>query len=101
MIEVIALSSWIILPKKNQVKNWIGAQTCSQSWSQLPRLHEEWKIPGDDLTANADGFMPCVAEEVASGRDNFSVILVGPSGVVTVTVDRQGQVSGVGDLFRK
>ena len=64
-------------------------------------MHEEWKIPRDDLTANADGFMPCVAEEVSAGRDNFSVILVGPSGVVTVTVDRQGQVSGVGDLFRK
>ena len=63
-------------------------------------MHEEWKIPGDDLTANADGFMPCVAEEVASGRDNLSVILVGPSGVVAIAINRQAQIGCEGHLER-
>jgi len=55
-------------------------------------LHEERKIPGNDLTADTHGLVAGVGEEGALDGDGLSVVLVGPACVVPVAADGQLQI---------
>ena len=60
-----------------------------QGGTKLPGLHEKGKVPWDDLAAHADRLVSRVAVVVAVQRDHLAVILVRPTGVVTIILDGQ------------
>ena len=65
-----------------------------QRRSEFPCLHQHGKVPGNDLSDHADGFMPGVAEVVAVNGDGLPLNLVGPPREVTVTSNRRGDIDG-------
>ena len=76
-----------------------GASGC-QGRSPFPCLHEQRKVPGDDLPDHADGLVTRVAEIVTFHGNRLAVSLVGPAGIVTVALDGQRQVGGDGITVR-
>lgn len=58
----------------------------------LPSPHEEGEVPGDDLTADTNGFVTGVGEGLGVGVNGLTVDFVGPAGVVTDAAQGVGQV---------
>ena len=65
-----------------------------ESGTEFPRLHQQRKIPRNDLTDDANRLVFCVAEIAALHGNGFALDLVGPSGVVAITGDGERQISG-------
>ena len=57
--------------------------TSSQGWSNLPGEHEEWEVPWDDLTTDTDWLVTSVGELGVVHLNGLTVVLVGPSCVVS------------------
>src|SRR5207247_10850340 len=72
-----------------------GRAASRQRRSPFPRLHEQWKIPGDDLADDADRLVARIAEIISLHRDGLAVNLVRPASVVAVALDGQRQVDVV------
>ncbi len=67
-------------------------RTTGQGRTELPSLHEEREVPGDNLATDAHGLVPGVGEQVAVHRDGLAVILVSPTGIVPETLQSQGDI---------
>ncbi len=65
-----------------------------QCRSPFPSRHQDRKVPGNDLSRDADRLATRVTEVIAANRDRAAVNLVGVAGVVTNAIDRQRQVDG-------
>src|SRR5207253_5494149 len=72
---------------------------CRKSRAELPSLHQEREIPGNDLPDHPDWFMPGVAEIIAGDGYGLALNLVRPTGVVTITTDGQRQVGSLGNVI--
>ena len=82
---------------------------CGEGGANLPCPHEQGKVPGDDLTANAnlvrlaasarqrlgytDWLLPDVVKGIRCSIDYFTLNLVGPATVVPQTANGAGQVT--------
>ena len=71
-----------------------------EGWGQLPGLHQQGEVPGDDLSADADRLVPRVAEVGPVDGDRLAVVLVRPPCVVAVTLDGEVDVRGHGHTDR-
>lgn len=54
----------------------------SDGRANLPRPHEQWEVPRDDLTAHTDWLLADVVEGVWGGVDDLALDLVCPAAVV-------------------
>mmetsp|Transcript_22745 Transcript_22745/g.60039 ORF Transcript_22745/g.60039 Transcript_22745/m.60039 type:complete len:275 (-) Transcript_22745:32-856(-) len=74
-----------------------------QRRAELPGLHEEREVPGDDLANDADGLVPREAEGAAAvlrRLDHLAAHLVRPAGVVPEAFDHQADVDAIGHVLR-
>ncbi len=71
-----------------------------ESGSKFPRLHEQRKIPRNNLADDADRFVLGVAEIFALHWNGLAVILVGPSSEVAVAGDGERKIGGARDGIR-
>ena len=76
------------------------ALTSCQGRTQFPSLHEQRKVPRDDLTANTNGLVPRVAKKVSSCGNDFALVFISPSSIIAIAVDSQTEISSVCDLKR-
>ena len=68
--------------------------------TQLPGLHEEGEVPGDDLAADPDRLVSGVAQETSVHWDLLPVVLIGPPDVVPEALDGQTEVDVEGVIER-
>ena len=73
----------------------------AQGGGQLPGLHQQGEVPGDDLAHDPDGLQAGHAEVGPVYGDGLAVDLVRPAGVVAVALHGEVQVDveGVGIRF--
>ncbi len=71
-----------------------------QGGPELPGLHEQRKVPRDDLTDYADRLEAGIAEVVPVDRDGAPMHFVRPSSVVAVARNRERQVGSERDAIR-
>lgn len=59
----------------------------AQGWAKFPRLHQQRKVPWDDLANNSNGLMSSVSEERSVDGDGFALDLVGPTSKISIGSD--------------
>ena len=66
---------------------------CRECRANLPGEHKKREVPGDNLPDDSDGFMAGIAKLRFIRLDDFSMVLVRPSGVVANNLDSLRDVS--------
>ena len=66
--------------------------SASNRRADLPRPHEQWEVPWDDLSADANGLLLDVVEGIWRGIDDLAVDLVRPAAVVSQAADAHADV---------
>src|SRR6185312_5995142 len=74
-----------------------GVAGC-QRGGELPGLHQQGKVPWNDLPDDANGLVARVAEVIVADRNGFAVDFIGPAGEVAVAINGCGYVNGLCDL---
>ncbi len=64
---------------------------------QLPRGHQQWEVPGNDLSDHAHGLAPGISVKLGGKRDGVAFNLGGPARHVAEQIDSQGNVGHAGD----
>src|SRR6185436_20556932 len=58
-----------------------------ECWREFPRRHQQWKVPGNDLTTNANRLAQGVVEHLAGHGNRFPFDLRGPTCEVLEVLD--------------
>jgi hypothetical protein len=69
-------------------------RTSCQCGSNFPAKHEEREVPRDDLGADSHWLVASERNVVAIHGHHFSVVLVGPAGIVPEDLDGGGNIHG-------
>ena len=72
--------------------------THRKGWPEFPGEHKKGKVPWDNLTDNTDRFVKSHRKVLSIDGNSFTVVLVSPAGIVSQTLDREFQISMVGNL---
>ena len=71
-------------------------QPAASAGPPFPADHQDWKVPGNDLSNHADRLAARIGKIGAADRNGLAVELICIAGVITQTVDGQGQVRSLG-----
>ena len=53
--------------------------TCCKCRAKFPCLHQQWKVPWNDLATNTYWLMSSVGQDISINRNNLSMNLVRPA----------------------